>query len=232
MIVHMDQVMGSSEVAVHLGIGERRVRAMIADGQLPGQRLVGRWVIPAEAVAAYRPKSVGRPMSEDSAWAVLNHLNAKGESELSSRLEARLRKLRSGDTAQQLRSWMAARGKPLRVWAFQPALAELRDDPRVVVSGDSAVSGLEPSGRLCVYVGVANVEALISDYRLRVVEDGSKLPNAVMWVVKNLESVPRAPQDKHNAAELVAAMDLLDDGDPRAVGAAHGILRSALEAWR
>ncbi|MEZ0364288.1 helix-turn-helix domain-containing protein [Mycobacterium sp. pUA109] len=223
----MDEVMSGPEVAEHLGVSERRVRAIIADGQLPAQRLMGRWAIPAQAVAAYKAKSAGRPMSEQSAWSVMNHL-ANGN-KLQSRMEFRLRKMNPDSAPQQLRSWLAARGKPMRAWAFKPALEELQDDHRVVVSGDNAIADLEPIGRLCVYASAADVDDLAADYELRRVEDRRKLPNAVVWVVENLGAVPRNPHDKHNAAEIVAAIDLLDDGDPRAVGVASDIIGRALE---
>lgn len=39
-----------------------------------------------------------------------------------------------------------------------------------------------------------------------------------------LDAIPRHPPNPNVAAELVAAMDLLAEGDPRAVGVASGII--------
>ncbi|MGH3531206.1 MAG: helix-turn-helix domain-containing protein [Mycobacterium sp.] len=226
----MDNVMSGPEVAKHLGVSERRVRAMIAGGQLPAQRMMGRWVIPADAVSAYRSKIVGRPMAERSAWSVMQHLaDEEPKAALPPRLRNRIKALGDARLARQrLRSWVSARGKPVRVWAFKPALDRLQEDDRVVVSGDHFVPQLEPSGQLRVYANAADVDDLIADYGLRRV-NGDRLPNAIVWAVSDLDAVPRNPDNEHAAAEVVAAMDLLDEGDPRAVGIAEGIIERALD---
>lgn len=220
--------MSGREVAMHLGVSERRVRAMIADGQLPAERMMGRWAIPANAVAAYRSKAVGRPMAERSAWSVIRRL-ATGHDAMPSRLRHRVDALVDDHApSQRLRSWVSGRGEPVRVWAFQPALDELQDDERVVVSGDRIVDDLEQSGQLRVYANAIDVDDLIADYGLRRVS-GDRVPNAILWAVSDLEAVPRDPIDKHAAAEVVTAIDLLDEGDPRAIGIAEGIIARALD---
>lgn len=226
----MSEFMSSSEVAQALGVSERRARAMIADGQFPAQRMLGRWAVPASAVVSHRPVSSGRPLSSSSAWSVLGHLVA-GQP-LPSRLNYRVGSLRSeDDPLPRVRGWMARRGKPVRVWAFGPALEELRDDDRVVVSGDRAVSDLESSGPLSVYAADGDVEDLKADYGLREVR-GDRLSNAVIWAVPNLKDVPRDEANQHHVAPVVAALDLLEEGDPRAQAAALGIIRDALEMNR
>jgi len=55
------------------------------------------------------------------------------------------------------------------------------------------------------------------------------LPNAVIWTVSDIDAIPRNPADAHAAAEVVAAIDLLDEGDPRAVGIADRIIERALD---
>lgn len=223
----MSEFMSSAEVAQALGVSERRARAMIADGQLPAQRMLGRWAVPASAVAAHKPSSAGRPLSSSSAWSVLGHLVA-GQP-LPARLNYRVGALRNeDDPLPRVRGWMARRGRPVRVWAFGPALEELRDDDRVVVSGDRAVSDLESSGLLKVYADDDDVEDLVADYGLREVH-GDRLPNAIIWAVPDLKDVPRHDADPRHVAPVVAALDLLDEGDPRAESAALAIIRSALE---
>lgn len=223
----MSDFMSSAEVAQALNVSERRVRALIADGQLPAQRIFGRWAVPANAVAAHKPASAGRPLSSSSAWSVLGHLVA-GQP-LSSRLSYRVGSLRrEHDLLPRVRGLMARRGKPVRVWAFGPALDELADDDRVVVSGDRAVPDLESAGPLRMYADDDDVEDLLADYGLREVQ-GDRLPNAVIWAVPDLNAVPRDAMDPHRAAPVVAALDLLEEGDPRAESAALGILRDALE---
>jgi len=226
MIVRISEFMTSSQVAQALGVSERRVRAMIANGRLPAQRMFGQWAVPAEAVAARKPASVGRPLSSSSAWSVLGHL-VEGQP-LPSRLGSRVGSLRGEvDPLPRVRGWMARRGRPMRVWAFGPALVELRDDDRVVLSGDHSVPDLESSGQLRVYAASNDVDDLVADYGLREVR-GDRIPNAVIWAVTNLGDVPRDGTDPHRVAPVVAALDLLEEGDPRAESAAREIIRDAL----
>lgn len=219
--------MSGPEVAKQLGISERRVRAMIAEGSLPAQRMMGRWVIPANAVASFRAKSAGRPMAEQSAWSVLRRL-AGDPDPMPPRLRHRLDGL-AGDAApaQRLRSWVGNRGEPIHLWAFKPALDGLQDDDRVVLSGDRVVDDLEPSGQLCLYANIADIDNVIADHGLRRV-NGDRLPNAVIWAVSDVDAIPRNPVDRHAAAEVVAAIDLLDEGDPRAVTIAGRIIERAV----
>ncbi|MEI7715969.1 MAG: helix-turn-helix domain-containing protein [Mycobacterium sp.] len=229
----MDGFMSGPEVARYLGVSERRVRAMIAAGQLPAERLMGRWVIPAEVAASHRSNSAGRPLSEVSAWRVLTCLGSDGDGpRLPSRLRNRIRSLcMEDDPRWRLRSWLSARGKPVRLWGFTPALNGLADDERVVVSGDSLFSELEPSGQARFYAPVGDLDAVIGRYGLRMTENGSRLPNALIWAVSDLDAVPRDPGNDHAVAELVSAIDLLDSGDPRAVGVASRVVERALERW-
>lgn len=220
--------MSGPEVAKQLGISERRVRAMITEGTLPAQRMMGRWAIPANAVASFHAKSAGRPMAEQSAWSVLRRL-AGDPDPVPSRLRHRLDGL-TDDTApaQRLRSWVCNRGKPVHLWAFKPALEGLHDDDRVVLGGDRVVENLEPSGQLRTYANAADIDDVIADYGLRRV-NGDRLPNAVIWGTADIDAIPRNPADAHAAAHVVAAIDLLDEGDPRAVGIAENIIARALD---
>ena len=220
--------MSGPEVAKQLGISERRVRAMIAEGSLPAQRMMGRWVIPADAAASFRAKSAGRPMAEQSAWSVLRRLAGDPEP-MPPRLRHRLDALvEDAAPVQRLRSWVANRGEPIHLWAFKPALDGLQDDDRVVLSGDRVVDDLELSGQLRLYANAADIDDMIADHGLRRVTNGDRLPNAVIWAVSDVDAIPRNPVDSHSAAEVVAAIDLLDEGDPRAVGIADRIIKRAV----
>ncbi|MBX7136198.1 MAG: helix-turn-helix domain-containing protein [Fimbriimonadaceae bacterium] len=224
----MKNLMSGPEVAKQLGISERRVRAMIAEGSLPAQRMMGRWVIPTNAVASFRAKSAGRPMAEQSAWSVLRRL-AGDPDPMPPRLRHRLDGLaEDAAPAQRLRSWVGNRGESIRLCAFKPALDGLQDDDRIVLSGDRVVDDLEPSGQLRLYANAADIDDVIADHALRRV-NGDRLPNAVIWAVSDVDAIPRKPADRHAAAEVVAAIDLLDEGDPRAVGIADRIIERALQ---
>jgi len=59
-------VMTVEEAATRLGVSVRRVRQLCQSGRL-GARLHGRdWAIPAQSVAEYQPRPVGRPANPDA----------------------------------------------------------------------------------------------------------------------------------------------------------------------
>ena len=148
--------MSASEVAAHLGVSNRRIRALIASSQLPARQVAGRWMVPAGAVSGFLPKDGGRPMAEHSAWLVL-----------------------------------------------------------------ASLAGQD--------VSVDDLDDVIADYNLRPASNG-KIPNILLRAVSNLDAVPRQPGNPHVANAVVSAVDLLDDGDPRAVGEASEMIGRAVHA--
>ena len=66
-------MLGVAEAAVELAVSPRRVRQMLADGVLAGERVGRAWVIDANDLrqVGHRRPEVGRPWSPASAWAVL-----------------------------------------------------------------------------------------------------------------------------------------------------------------
>ena len=233
MFVRMDEYLGTSEVANVLGVSERRVRAMIADKRLPARRMLGRWAIPAKAVTGFGARSAGRPLSESAAWAVLGFLSGAAAVEsMPTRLRDRVLALPNepnASTAQRkLQSWMAARGSPIDAWGPPSSQASLAEDNRVVLSGDRAVRDLQPSEPLRVYAADADINDLIGDHSLRRTNGAQRMPNVVLWLVDDLAAIPRSPTNPRHTAAPVAALDLLNDGDPRASRIAEQILAAAI----
>ncbi|WP_396908159.1 helix-turn-helix domain-containing protein [Mycolicibacterium sp.] len=224
----MDEFLSVPEAAHALGRSERRIRAMIADGVLPAQRVLGRWAVPSDAVEGFASRAGGRPLSQRSAWAVLRLLAGGASAQsIPARLRARTQSLLAEpDPERKLRSWMAARGRPVRVWAPPVALDGLGGDDRVVVSGDRAVRDLESGSTLRAYVGADDVENVIRDHRC--LAAGNRSPNVTLWAVDDLSAVPRSPSDVRRVAAPVAALDLVENGDPRAARVGRQILTAAL----
>lgn len=231
MIVSMSEVMSGSQVAAHLGVSDRRVRALIDSGQLPGHQIAGRWVVPAEAVSAFLPRSAGRPMAENSAWSVMSRL-AGEDVQMPSRLRDRIGLLEDVPSPHmRLRAWMSGRGRLFRAWAFRPVIDDLSVDDRLILGGEHGAQNLAPSDHLHAYVAAEDLDPVVNDHNLRAAS-GERLPNVLLWAVADPDAVPRRPDNPHIAADVVSAMDLLDDGDPRAVGEASDIIaRTLRSAW-
>jgi excisionase family DNA binding protein len=229
IVVHMSEDMSAQEVAAHLGVSNRRIRALIASGQLPARQVAGRWMVPAGAVSGFLPKDGGRPMAEHSAWSVLASL-AGEDVRVPSRLRNRVEQLESIPSPHlRLRAWMSARGHLHRLWAFRPVIDDLVDDDRLILGGEYGGRSLAPSDHLHAYVSAADFDHLVNDYGLRAPSEG-KRPNVFLWAVADLDRVPRRPDNPRVAAPVVSAVDLLDDGDPRAVGEATDIIAGAVAA--
>ena len=69
-IMTMSELLPLAQAADLLGLSVERVRQLVIDGQLPGQRFANVWVVPTEAIAARRhsPGVRGRPLSAPKAW--------------------------------------------------------------------------------------------------------------------------------------------------------------------
>lgn len=228
----MDGLLSVADAASLLGRSQRRVRAMIADGIIPAQRVLGRWAVPADAVAGFAPRAGGRPLSQRSAWVVLGQL-ASGTSAkpIPGRLRARIHSLPDApDPERTLWSWTASRGERRWVWISPSSMDSLAGDARVLIGGSGAVRDLEPAAVLSVYVGAGDVDGVVRDHGMQRARASHSVPNAVLWVVDDLTAVPRSPIDGRRVAAPVAAVDLIDSGDPDAVRIGGQILTSAVGA--
>jgi len=68
-------LLGVDDAAEELAVSPRRVRQLLASGQLPEQRVGRSWAIDRADIRQLRRSGAGRPWSAASAWAAL-HLAA------------------------------------------------------------------------------------------------------------------------------------------------------------
>lgn len=164
-------------------------------------------------------------MGERSAWVVLSYLTGN-QAALPSRLAARVEGLANDPQPHvRLRSWMSGRGVCHRGWAFAPSIGALADDERVVLSGENGARDLNPAEHLHAYVSSDDAKTVLADHWVR--DSADRQPNVLLWAVSDLGLVPRSEGDPRLASEIVAVIDLLDDGDPRAVGVARQVVAEA-----
>ena len=133
-------VVGVAEAAAELGVSERRVRQMLADGVLAGDRVGRTWVIEPEQLRRieHRRPEVGRPWSPASAWAVLA-LADGGDPDLSPVERSRARK-RLAQGLDGVAGRLAARAELRQFYAHPSVLDRLAEAPTVVRGGISAVA--------------------------------------------------------------------------------------------
>lgn len=196
------------DVAVLLGVSDRRVRQLVAAGQLDAERVGSQWVIDPASVPV-RSSRPGRPFAPRTAWALLLHSDPGAapwlRADEASRLRAQLRQLpERTDALERVRSWLSARAHVVRLAA--PDAADVLSDPRVVPGGVSDQrSRLSAASEAEFYVHSPDQQSVVTDHLLVPVSRSSS--NVVMHV---------SPLPVPEPLPLLAvAIDLADNGGPR-----------------
>jgi hypothetical protein len=208
-------------------MSERRVRALLEGGRIPAQRVSGRWVIDEADIARYQPGNpAGRPLSERSAWQLIRHARNAAVHGLAApdlakverhRLKQRLDRLQeSPDPLSVIRSLLGRRAAKAELSSSPADLMELREDPRLRLSGVSHPdAGLLSNSELEAYVSRKDYEQVVKDWFLVKAAAGQR-PNVVLHVAEEVpEELPL----------LVVAADLAERPGVREHNAARDIIR-------
>jgi excisionase family DNA binding protein len=207
--------MAVGDAAERLGLSERRVRQMLADGVLRGERIGRSWVIEQSAIDAIaddRP-GVGRPWRPRSAWALLAvAAGSEAQGSAVERFRARDRLAEHGLAA--LVGRLSARCEVRRCYAHPAVLDDLAGDNDVVLGGISAAghhgADLIAAGAVEAYVQASMIDALVDRYAL---DERADRPNVILRVVDD-ELWPFAAGERF-APWPVVAVDLLESDDAR-----------------
>ena len=214
---------GVHEAALMIGVSDRRARAMLAAGQLPGRQVAGRWLV--EEADLPRSRASARPMSPRLAWALIGLVSGDDPDDVAPSERTRLRQKRQqllddADAPRLLRSWLRRRVERRQLSIAARDLDELRSDARVLLSGLSDPrSELSAAGEAELYVARSELETLARDYLL----SARGRPNVTVHVTD-------WPLPGAAPVGLVVA-DLADHDRPRedkrAVELLYGSLRSS-----
>lgn len=221
----LDDALPASDAARSLGLSLQRVRALVAEGELPGQKVAGRWFVDRSAVERRirDPKLSGRPYSPAHAWGLIALAEGEQPRWLDASNRSRLRRLLRDQDLQNILPYLARRGRRLELRAHASDLPRLEAEPDVVRSGVSAASEhrleIVAPGILEAYVPARRLAQLERRYRLKPSADA----NVILHVVDG--PWPFA-SDQRVAPRLAAVLDLLDDDDERSRRAAQRALKS------
>ncbi|MBT8211751.1 MAG: helix-turn-helix domain-containing protein [Acidimicrobiia bacterium] len=216
-------VVGVAEAAEELGVSPRRVRQMLADGQLRGERLGRAWVVDRAVLdrAAVIPSQVGRPWRAEAAWALL--ALAEGQDpDLSAVDRVRIgRRLDQGIEAHVGR--LGSRAEERRFYGHPSVVPRILQRSGVVRSGVSAVDDhdidLVSLGQAELYIRKSDLLDVVEQYAL---DDSSDRPNMILRVVDD-DIWPFEP-DQSVASAAVVAVDLLSSVDGRCRRAGQQLL--------
>lgn len=216
-----------AEAAQRLALSVSRVHQRIADGSLPAVRVGRQWSID-ESLLDQVSRRPGQPVSRRAAWAVLalsTGASQAGASELMrklqlsptewSRARKRLADIRNAPHPEDLlRAWLQRRAER-RVFRASPRdLADIRADPRLLLSGlshpDSAMAAPDVAEG---YLAKSELDAFIDRYLL--VEAPDRRGNVVLHVAE------RRPE---SVWPLLLAADLAEHQQPRESGRARELV--------
>lgn len=207
-------MMGVAKAADELGVSDRRVRQMLLDGLIPGERVGRSWVLDEQVVREHAKNKarVGRPWSPSSAWAVL--AVADGKEASGSAVEQHRARKRLEMGIESIRGQLANRAERRLFYAHPSLLEAVLSFPGFVASGVSALVpnsiDLVVADQIEGYVAESELAALVDAFAL----DGeSERPNIHLRVV-NDDCWPFAAGQRSAPMPVVAA-DLLESDDER-----------------
>lgn len=216
-----------SAAAERLGVHPSRVRQLVHEGQLRGQRIGSSWLVSASDVAerAERRPLPGRPLAPARAWALLDLLDGGNAPWLSpvarSQVRQALRAL-TGANEQRWRAALRGRSQVLALHAHPAAVRRVAAHPGVLEGGPArAVAAgvdlvaLEAPAEL--YVPESDWPGLAARYRLGAeLGNGAGIsndpPNLIIHIPAGIW--PFAAGQGVGPAALAA--DLLGSAEPRA----------------
>jgi len=162
----LDDALPASEAARVLGLSLQRVRALLAAGGIPGQKVAGRWFVDRAGVERRLrdAKLSGRSYSAAHAWGVIALAGGEPAAWLDASSRSRLRgALREQDLENILPS-LARRARRLELRAHASDLARIEAEPDVVLAGVSAAAAhrlqIVAPGVLEAYVPAARLSQL------------------------------------------------------------------------
>lgn len=200
-------------VADELEVSPRRVRQLLASGQLPAQRIGRSWAIDRVDVERHRRGEVGRPWNAESAWAVLV-LAARIDPELSPVERSRARKRLADNGLAGLVGQLRSRSERHEMYVHPSALDRIGNEAEVVRGGVSALDAhdvdLIVSDEAEIYVRSSKLAGLVDRYAL---DPDVDRPNLIVRVVD--DNVWPFDEGASVAPWPVVAVDLLDANDER-----------------
>ena len=223
------------EAADKLGVSPSAIRHLIAQGQVRASMFAGRVVVDPthlhQVQASGRP--VGRPFSPSTSWAILNLLAGQELESVTASRRSQLRRHLRIDEPQDLAGRL--RKRAVRAfWFVHPSLHnDLATEPESVLGGQSAAERVSADlagqgGPLEIYLPSTAADQCARKYAA----DAEVAVRSANVVVRKVEFGPVPQHAPGVAAAPVVALDLIESGNARAVGAGWRLWDAQIDAWR
>jgi excisionase family DNA binding protein len=216
--------MSVPEASAQLGVNDSRVRALLAAGQLAGEKLGGRWLVSQESVQMRLRlhQARGRQLRPANAWSAL--LLASGQrSQLGEQRDrARVLQLLDARGIGDLRSRLRDRASVQQFYAHPGVLPHLADADSLCLSGASAAGphdlGLVAGEEVDAYVAHHDANTVSERFGLEPRNGGANV------VLRVLASGLELPSSGRVAPLAAVAVDLAEQTERRAARIGHQIL--------
>lgn len=182
---HSLDVLSVPDAAEALAIDRSRVRALLARGQLDGEKVGGRWLVSGASLRALkaRPRERGRRLQPANAWAVLALASGDPAPWVSNQERSRLGKLLATRSLAGLVGRLGERARIEGFFAHPGVLQAVRDADGAVPAGAHAARSrgerLVPGQEADIYVAAADMDCLVREFAL----EPSDQPNAIVRVL-------------------------------------------------
>jgi excisionase family DNA binding protein len=228
------------DAAAQLGVNHQRVRALLAQGDLRGRRVGGIWLIDPQSLADYlhvRQPRAGRALAPTTAWAALLTAFATALDddvvaafEIVDKRRDRIRALADRDVDDW--RWLARRRAVVDRYTARTAyLDRLRDEADIMPAGLNAERGrsiVAGSDMFDAYVDAQTSRRLVERYRLRPDTAGNvTLRRIDLDAPDQIAVIQGRP-----LPDLVVAVDLCEDRDPRTASAGRHLLSALVDVPR
>lgn len=226
------------DAAARLGVNHQRVRALLARGDLRGQRVGGMWLVDPQSLADYlhvRQPRAGRPLAPTTAWAALLTAFATALDDdvvaafgIVDKRRERIRALATRGVDDW--RWLARRRAVVDRYTVRTAyLDRLRGETAIIPAGLNAERGrsvVAGSDMVDAYVDAQTSRRLVERYRMRPDMAGNvTLRRIEVDAPDQIAVIQGRP-----LPDLVVAIDLCEDRDPRTASAGRQLLTALIDA--
>lgn len=216
-----------SDAANALNLSPARVRLLAANGDIPAEKIGGRWLLERAGVERRRKRgsSGGRPFNSRNAWAILRLASGEEVNAIDAAARSRLRRTLRLEGLAGLSLRLGQRADVGLYRAHSGEIAHLLADDRLIPSGASAarlvgldlLAGREADG----YVSRSALDEVVEEHALAPASIGES--NAVLRVVSD-DVWDLFLGDRPHAPEAAVALDLLEGHDSRSQVAGKKLL--------
>jgi excisionase family DNA binding protein len=221
----MTRFVSVSDAAASLNLSSARVRLLAANGDIPAEKVGGRWLVERSGVERRRSRGSagGRRFAPRNAWVILALASGEEPVRVDPVVLSRLRRGLALEGLASLAPRLERRAEVRRLAGHPGEVAHVLADPRLIASGVSAAAGLDlvPGREADGYISASSLSDFVQGHVLSPASAGGG--NVTLRVVPEEVWVDFLGDLEH-APEAAVGLDLVEEADPRTRAAGEDLL--------